>query len=581
MALPAGTKLGPYEILGALGAGGMGEVYKARDTRLERTVAIKIMPAALAGDPEFAERFEREARVISSLDHPNICALYDVGTTPEAGDGNDPSKPIPGVSFLVMQYLDGRTLAEHLRRGPLPIAQALRLAIEMADALDHAHRSGIVHRDLKPANVMLTGPGATRSAPPSKLLDFGLAKLRQTPATVGLSGPTQMAAQPVTARGTILGTVQYMSPEQVEGRETDARTDLFALGAILYEMVTGARPFAGSTPSGIMSELLRDTPPPVTTRQPLAPPALDHLISTCLAKDPDDRWQSAGDVKRELLWIQSTLSASGSAPSAGARVRTGKSRGQATTVGDYVNFRLSPDGKQVAFTRVDLQTHTSDIWLLDLARGGIETRFTSHPATDTAPIWSPDGSQILFRSDRAGGNFPFVKPVSGAESERQLQVKFNMSFPADWSPDGRFIAFHGSATLGSYDVTVIDWPSGTKPTPFADSPFTEMDSHFSPDGRWLAYASDVSARMEVYVQAFPKSGNVIRVSSNGGSEPHWRRDGRELFFIGADRMVMAVPVVLGTSFQAGSPVALFQKGGRSSARRTASTTMSLQTAACS
>jgi eukaryotic-like serine/threonine-protein kinase len=219
---------------------------------------------------------------------------------------------------------------------------------------------------------------------------------------------------------------------------------------------------------------------------------------------------------------------------------------------------LSPDGKQVAFTRVDLQTHTSDIWLLDLGRGGIETRFTSHPATDTAPIWSPDGSQILFRSDRAGGNFPFVKPVTGAESERQVPVKFNVSFPTDWSPDGRFIAFHGSATLGSYDITILDWPSGTKPAPFAESPFTEMDSHFSPDGRWLAYASDVSGRMEVYVQAFPKSGNAMRVSSNGGSEPHWRRDSRELFYMSADRMVMAVPVVLGTPFQASSPLALFR-----------------------
>jgi serine/threonine protein kinase len=217
MPLAAGTKLGPYEIVAALGAGGMGEVYKARDTRLERTVAIKILPAALAGDPEFAERFEREARAISSLDHPNICALYDVGTTPGAADANDPSKPLPGVSFLVMQYVDGRTLADRLSGGPLPIAQVLRLAIEMADALDHAHRSGIVHRDLKPANVMLTGSGATRSASPSKLLDFGLAKLRQTPPPAGLSGATRMADQPVTARGTILGTVQYMAPEQVEG----------------------------------------------------------------------------------------------------------------------------------------------------------------------------------------------------------------------------------------------------------------------------------------------------------------------------------------------------------------------------
>jgi eukaryotic-like serine/threonine-protein kinase len=283
MAWSAGTRLGPYEILSLLGAGGMGEVYKARDTRLDRTVAIKVLPEALAAEPQFRERFDREARAISQLDHPHICTLYDVGED-------------RGIAFLVMQYLEGETLADRMRNGPLPLDQALRYAVEIADALDKAHRAGIVHRDLKPGNVFVTKGGA-------KLLDFGLAKRgAQAAGGAGLSElPT--APDDLTAPGAILGTLLYMAPEQLEGQEADARTDIFALGAVLYEMVTGRRAFGGRTQASVMGAILQHEPPPMSSVQPQIPVLLDHLVSRCLAKDRDDRWQTASDVMRELEWI--------------------------------------------------------------------------------------------------------------------------------------------------------------------------------------------------------------------------------------------------------------------------------------
>ncbi len=241
MALDAGTRLGPYEVLCALGAGGMGEVYKARDTRLDRTVAIKVLPSDVAGDPDLRARFEREARAVAALDHPHICGIYDVGS-------------VDGTHYLVMPHLEGQTLAARLEKGPLPLDQALKIAAEIADALDKAHRQGIVHRDLKPANIMLTKTG-------SKLLDFGLAKLRPEPGPISMSGMTRLATRaPETAQGTILGTVQYMAPEQVEGKEADARSDIWALGAVIYEMVTGTRPFQGDTPASVIGAILKDEP---------------------------------------------------------------------------------------------------------------------------------------------------------------------------------------------------------------------------------------------------------------------------------------------------------------------------------
>ena len=287
MSMTSGTRLGPYEVQQPLGAGGMGEVYRARDTRLDRSVALKVLALDIAGDPAARARFEREARAVAALDHPHICAIFDVGEA-------------DGTHFLVMPLLDGQTLAARLMKRPLPLDQAVTIATQIADALDKAHRQGIVHRDLKPANIMLTKAGA-------KLLDFGLAKLHPSPGPISMSGMGAGATtSPGTAAGTILGTLHYMAPEQVEGKEADARSDIWALGAVLYEMVTGARPFAGDTPANVIGAILKDAPAALSSRQPRASTSLDHVVRACLAKDPDERWQSAGDVKRELKWIADT-----------------------------------------------------------------------------------------------------------------------------------------------------------------------------------------------------------------------------------------------------------------------------------
>ncbi|HEX7280890.1 MAG TPA: serine/threonine-protein kinase, partial [Vicinamibacterales bacterium] len=278
MTLGAGARLGPYEIVAPLGAGGMGEVYRAKDSRLNRTVAIKVLAEDAANDSDRRERFEREAKAISALDHPNICPLYDVGDH-------------QGTYFLVMPCLEGETLADRLTRGPVPVDQAIKTAIEIATALDVAHRHGIIHRDLKPGNIMLTKAGV-------KLLDFGLAKLKKAE---GPLGETTMVKG--TGVGTLLGTMPYMSPEQIEGRDVDARSDIFSFGAVIYELITGERAFKGDTAASVIGAIMKDQPPPITSRQPLTPAALDHVVATCLEKDPEERWQSAADIARELKWI--------------------------------------------------------------------------------------------------------------------------------------------------------------------------------------------------------------------------------------------------------------------------------------
>src|SRR6201998_1604510 len=303
--ITAGTKFGPYEITHVIGAGGMGEVYRARDTRLDRVVASKVFAMHLADRSAWRERFEREARTIASLNHPHICTLHDIGQQ----DGTD---------FLVMEYLEGETLAERLRKGPLPLNQVLQYAIEIADALDKAHRKGITHRDLKPGNIMLTKSG-------TKLLDFGLAKLKKdtAPANVTLSKvPTEAA---VTAQGTILGTLQYMAPEQLEGKAVDALTDIFAFGAVVYEMATGKKAFEGKSQASLIAKILETDPPPMSSLQPMTPPALDRVAKKCLAKEPEKRWSAASDVCDELKWIAEE-STPKSAPSAVALVSSRISR---------------------------------------------------------------------------------------------------------------------------------------------------------------------------------------------------------------------------------------------------------------
>src|SRR5437867_41196 len=285
MTLTAGSRLGPYEILTLIGAGGMGEVYKTRDTRLDRTVAIKVLPSRLSLSHEARLRFDREAKAVSSLNHPHICTLHDVGQQ-------------EGVEFLVMEYLEGETLAARLEKGTLALDQVLRTAIEIASALDKAHRQGLIHRDLKPANVMLTKSGA-------KLLDFGLAKLQGLEAgsaTAGVSALTTEGRN-LTAEGTILGTFAYMAPEQLEGKEADARADLFALGVLIYEMATGKRAFQGKSQASLISAIMSFDPQPISALQPMTPPALDRVVKVCIAKDPDERWQTSHDVMLQLTFI--------------------------------------------------------------------------------------------------------------------------------------------------------------------------------------------------------------------------------------------------------------------------------------
>ncbi|HZZ17079.1 MAG TPA: serine/threonine-protein kinase, partial [Candidatus Sulfotelmatobacter sp.] len=295
MALTSGTKFGPYEIKSPLGAGGMGEVYRALDTRLDRTVAIKVLASHLSSSLELKQRMEREGRAISSLNHPNICQLYDIGSQ----DGTD---------YLVMEFLEGETLAERLRKGAMPLNEIYKIAIGVAEALAVAHRQGIVHRDLKPGNIMLTQSGA-------KLMDFGLAKplgMKSTGSGSGsappsftavatLTGPSPLS--PLTAAGSIIGTIQYMSPEQIEGKEADARSDIFAFGAVLYEMAAGKRPFSGKSQISLASSILEADPEPLSAIKAQTPPAFAQLVTTCLQKNPQDRYETAHDIKLQLQWI--------------------------------------------------------------------------------------------------------------------------------------------------------------------------------------------------------------------------------------------------------------------------------------
>jgi len=300
MPLTLGTRLGPYEVVAPLGAGGMGEVYRARDTRLGRDVAVKVLPAHLSESAEARARFEREARVVSGLNHPHICVLHDLGRD-------------NGVDYLVMELVEGDSLAQRIARGPLPVAEVLRIGAEIADALDRAHRAGVVHRDLKPSNVMLSKSGA-------KLMDFGLARekrvgiLRPSASDPGSLSQSPTMASPLTSAGAFVGTSHYMAPEHLEGREIDARSDLWALGCVLYEMATGRRAYEGATQASLISSIMKDEPRPMADLAPLAPAGLDRVIRSCLTKDPEQRWQNAHDLAMALRWPATDASLTGRAP---------------------------------------------------------------------------------------------------------------------------------------------------------------------------------------------------------------------------------------------------------------------------
>jgi len=832
MGFTPGTKLGPYEIQSPLGAGGMGEVYRARDTRLGRDVAIKVLTSHLSSDADLKVRFEREAKAISALSHPHICHLYDIGSQ----DGTD---------YLVMELLEGESLADRLQRGPLPLKQALQYGIQIAEALEKAHTSGIVHRDLKPGNIMLTKAGA-------KLLDFGLAKPAQKGAGMA-SGSMATMSKPLTVEGTVLGTFQYMAPEQVQGHEADARSDLFALGAVLYEMVTGRRAFAGKSQISVMSAILEKEPEAVSSTQPLASPALDHVIQRALAKDPNDRWQTARDLIQELKWsAESAVPTSGGIPTAprtrtreaipwlvsgvlgviliagaiwwrnsrpaaesmyfpaplsfpatditvapnghtiavvayqesarknviwiyelgshGARSLAGtegatypfwsadgrslaffadaqlkkvevsggpvqtvcdapsgrggtwnkdgvivfapivtaglyrvpasggtptqisdidKGRGvsglrwpvflpdgnhflylaanftgqkganviyvgsldsnekhfvvestanaayaapgyllyyrdktllaqpfdlkgfaltgEATvilpdvqflpqvkravfavsdqglllaqsgseaslsqlmwfdrkgnavgTVGKpevYGNVFLSPNGRAVATDKTDMSSLNIDVWTYELQSDSAK-RFTFDPGIDAVPIWSPDATRVVFSSNRQIYFGLYVKNSDGASDEKNIVQDEAGNFPSDWSRDGKYILYCRGSDVGLLTFAEL------KSSLFLKAPSVLRNAQFSPDGKWVAYASNESGKWEIYVTSFPEARGKWQVSTGGGEQPRWRGDGKELFYLSLDGKMMAAPVTTGTHFDSGTPLVLFQSTPR-------------------
>jgi len=462
MALTAGARLGPYEIVSPVGAGGMGEVYRARDTRLDRTVAIKVLSESLAADPIFRDRFDREARVISQLDHPHICTLYDVGEQ-------------HGTAYLVMQYLEGETLEARVNRGPLPLEHALQYAIHIADALDKAHRAGILHRDLKPGNIMLTKSGAT-------LLDFGLAKPAVGPVVAGLSKlPTTSPS--LTAQGTILGTLQYMSPEQLEGHEADSRSDIFAFGAVLYEMVTGRKAFEGKSQASIIGAIMHADPPPISTLQRLAPPLLDHLARTCLAKNPDERWQSSFDLKVELQGIAAAVSLPGGSVAAtpGLRMR------------ERFAWLMSALAIVTALILVVLRSREAPA-VAPLLRLSIPR--PEKVSASVATAISPDGRFVAFADESAGGML-WIRPLDSLIA-RALPGTDDARHPF-WSPDGRFIGFFAAGKLKKIDVSRSE----------AGPPQTLGDAPGGRGGTW--------SRNDVILFSPNLEDAIYRVSAAGGS----------------------------------------------------------------
>jgi len=531
MPLTSGTKLGPYEIQSPLGAGGMGEVYRALDTRLDRAVAVKVLASHLSSSPELKQRMEREARAISSLNHAHICHLYDIGSH----DGTD---------YLVMEFLEGETLAERLRKSAMPLNETLKIGIAIAAALAVAHHQGIVHRDLKPGNIMLTPSGA-------KLMDFGLAKplglansgtASGTPpsftAIATMSGPSPLS--PLTTAGSIVGTIQYMSPEQIEGKEADARSDIFALGAVLYEMTAGKRPFEGKSQISLASSILEKDPEPISTIKPQTPPAFEHVVAACLQKNPEERFQSAQDVKLELQWVAEGHSSPAPAatpapsnrrerfvwaaallaalvvgalaaiflrpaPAPAPLARTLINPPEKTTLnltGDAAGPPvLSPDGATVAFAAAGADGKTA-LWIRPM--NSVEAHVL--PDTDGAifPFWSPDNRSLGFfipgkmeTIDLNGGS---VQAVCDAQLGRG----------GAWAPDGT-IVFSSSPSAPLMRVSA----SGGTPTPITKLDPAQYTSHrwpfFLPDGKHFLY-------MALHHDPSKAANNAIYYASLDGSE---------------------------------------------------------------
>jgi eukaryotic-like serine/threonine-protein kinase len=543
MGLISGTRLGPYEIISPLGAGGMGEVYRARDTRLNRTVAIKILPAHLSSDPVRKQRFEREAKAISSLNHPHICVLHDVGQQ-------------DGIDYLVMECVEGETLANRLLKGPIPLEEVLQYGAQVADALDKAHRNGITHRDLKPGNIMLPATGA-------KLLDFGLAK----PSAPSIGGATLTAAAtqstPMTAEGTIVGTFQYMSPEQIEGKEMDGRSDIFSLGSVLYEMLTGQRAFPGKSQLSVASSILEKEPVPISTVKPLTPPALNHTIRRCLAKDPEDRWQTARDLELELKWIAEAGSHSG-VPTPVASQRKLRERLAWTSVvalaaavlallvsfehrapsshetlrflvfppeNSHINAEadaaVSPDGRHLAFVAADT-TGKELLWVRSF--DSIEARSLAGTEDAAYPFWSPDGRWIGFFTSRAYANRSYLKKIDISGGPPITVASAIAGECGTWNRND-VIVFGTGVTRLLYRVSA----AGGEVVPITKESESVTVSrggvHFLPDGNHYLYDGPGSGNgRAVYVASLDSDSGKLLVESGG--RPAYQQ-GRLLYLRGS------------------------------------------------
>ena len=512
----------------------MGEVYRARDTRLNRDVAIKVLPDHLSSNPELRERFEREARAISQLSHPHICVLYDIGKH-------------EGADFLVLEYLEGETLGTRVRRGPLPAEQVLKYGAQMADALDKAHRHGVVHRDLKPDNVMLTKSGV-------KLLDFGLAKPVIGAVGVASSGAATMTHSPLTTEGTLVGTFQYMAPEQLEGQEADARSDIFGLGCVLYEMVTGRRAFEGKSTAKVVAAIMTTEPPPLTTLSPLAPAGLERAVKKCLAKDPDERWQNAGDLASELRWILESGSQSGAAAPAAARsswkmaalgnsVARGRGHGilagfllrhpaaqpvlrvalnlpPGSTLLQGQSVAVSPDGQMVVMTLTDADGKVK-FWIRSLSSDIAQPM----PETDSAiyPFWSPDSQYVGFFA--ADGKLRKIA-AAGGHADALGDIPWSV-YGGTWNREG--VIVFSSGHLGLYQISASGGTAVKVPIPEKDQADYRWPS-FLPDGKHvLVTSNDGSGGIFVVTVA---NGQVQLVLPNENGPAQYVEPGYLLFLRG-------------------------------------------------
>jgi len=555
MALPSGTKLGPYEIQSPLGAGGMGEVYRARDTRLEREVAVKVLSANLSSDSSLRQRLEREAKAVSKLTHAHICTLHDIGHH-------------DGIDFLVMELVDGETLEHRLSKGAIPTAEALRIAEQIASALAKAHKLGIIHRDLKPANVMLTKTGA-------KLMDFGLAKQSgPAPLAAALTEMTMEQAK-LTSEGILVGTFQYMAPEQLEGKEADARADIFALGEMIYEMVTGKPPFCGTSRASLIAAILTADPQPISALQPMTPVSLERIVKKCLAKDPDERWQNASDLADELKWI-----AEGGAPKASIRDAPSLKKWQATTwalaclvvvllaAGSAILWKLSrrtlpplffqasvpfpandlaisPDGQTVAIVAYSTGSSNFVLWTYQI--GGRHPNLIDGTAGAAYPFWAPDSRTIGFFSEGK------LKKVDAAGGPVQVVCDAPNGRGGTWNSEGIIVfapdALGGLARVSSWGGPVAEL---TKP----DESRSESGHRwpvFLPDGKHYIYlAANFSSKPGInalFIGALNSSEKHFLVNSSANAA--YAEPGYLLYF--RDKTLVAQPLDLKSYSLRGEP----------------------------